>query len=567
MFAPALRRPPWLLAPSSTRNHAELEARRAAQLVLRGEPAASLVTVPEEIGQQDQAAPSAAGQPLDERVRADFEPRFGHDFSRVRVHTDGRAAESASRLGARAYTSGRDIVFGPGRYDPASPSGRGLIAHELAHVVQQQRAGRQTVQLASELESLPEEERNKVSVFGSTLDETAQDLIGEAYTKGAPIDLPPNLTVQLGASVGKSGKKGLESVVTLLIQTSTLPSNTSITLALPEAGETYRITRVERPSQKAAGATAVPELVLVESTGPASAAPRKAPWMAFPGPFSTAQGPLPVREARQMRDCLDDGATLDACQQSVLDKDVPLAAGETEIWKTKIRRGPGWMKSDWTALTDAITALPEQPLSRLKGVKFLRAPEKACSSEALKARTCSPDTSAETSVALGTVTFFDRAFRASATRRGTATTLEATLIHEIGHLADGVFLANPLVDYMNAPSGTGDMKKVLDARSLSGMGWDSNVVDKDGGLHLNLKDPGGAPKDSFREAAIRDGLVVEDDSKTIVSGGVTKYGQSSWMELFAESYMLHFTDPDLLKAIRPNVFKYFETIYPGKAKK
>ncbi|MEN3331906.1 MAG: hypothetical protein V7641_1271 [Blastocatellia bacterium] len=79
----------------------------------------------------------ASGQPLDEPTRAFFEPRFGHDFSHVRVHTAAQAAESARAVNALAYTVGRDIVFEAGQYNPASTSGRQLLAHELAHVVQQ----------------------------------------------------------------------------------------------------------------------------------------------------------------------------------------------------------------------------------------------------------------------------------------------------------------------------------------------------------------------------------------------------------------------------------------------
>jgi hypothetical protein len=62
--------------------------------------------------------------------------RFGHDFSRVRVHTDEGAAASARALGARAYTVGPDIVFGAGEYRPGTREGRWLLAHELAHVAQ-----------------------------------------------------------------------------------------------------------------------------------------------------------------------------------------------------------------------------------------------------------------------------------------------------------------------------------------------------------------------------------------------------------------------------------------------
>jgi hypothetical protein len=81
--------------------------------------------------------PSGGGEPLPGSVRAFFEPRFGHDFSRVRIHSDDRAAGDAARLRAQAFTIGRDIVFARARYAPETSEGRHLLAHELAHVVQQ----------------------------------------------------------------------------------------------------------------------------------------------------------------------------------------------------------------------------------------------------------------------------------------------------------------------------------------------------------------------------------------------------------------------------------------------
>lgn len=99
-----------------------------------------------EISQDAKTAPSAGlavreavreGSRLPNDVRAYFEPRFGYDFSRVRVHTDAGAADGARTVGARAYTIGRDIVFGAGEYAPASVKGKQLLAHELTHVAQQ----------------------------------------------------------------------------------------------------------------------------------------------------------------------------------------------------------------------------------------------------------------------------------------------------------------------------------------------------------------------------------------------------------------------------------------------
>lgn len=80
------------------------------------------------------------GQPLDGATRTFMEPRFGHDFSHVRVHTDARAAQSAGVVHELAYTVGQDIAFGDGRYEPDTTNGRELLAHELMHAVQQHRS-------------------------------------------------------------------------------------------------------------------------------------------------------------------------------------------------------------------------------------------------------------------------------------------------------------------------------------------------------------------------------------------------------------------------------------------
>jgi hypothetical protein len=79
----------------------------------------------------------APGQPLDSGTRNFMEPRFGRDFSPVRVHTDEKAAESARVVQAQAYTVGNDVVFDSRQYAPESDAGRRLLAHELTHVVQQ----------------------------------------------------------------------------------------------------------------------------------------------------------------------------------------------------------------------------------------------------------------------------------------------------------------------------------------------------------------------------------------------------------------------------------------------
>ena len=83
---------------------------------------------------------NSPGQPLDRETRAFFEPRFRHDFGKVRVHADRRAAESAFAIHALAYTVGRDVVFAEGQFAPRTEAGKQLLAHELFHTLQQRTA-------------------------------------------------------------------------------------------------------------------------------------------------------------------------------------------------------------------------------------------------------------------------------------------------------------------------------------------------------------------------------------------------------------------------------------------
>lgn len=79
----------------------------------------------------------SGGRGLEEPVRATMESRLGHDFSDVRIHDDARASASAKAVQAHAYTVGNDVVFASGQYQPGSPTGQRMLAHELTHVVQQ----------------------------------------------------------------------------------------------------------------------------------------------------------------------------------------------------------------------------------------------------------------------------------------------------------------------------------------------------------------------------------------------------------------------------------------------
>ena len=82
----------------------------------------------------------SSGKPMDPQIRGFMESRFGHDFSRIKIHDDMRASESTQMINARAYTAGEHIVFQRGQYEPQTETGRRLIAHELSHTIQQRGA-------------------------------------------------------------------------------------------------------------------------------------------------------------------------------------------------------------------------------------------------------------------------------------------------------------------------------------------------------------------------------------------------------------------------------------------
>ncbi|NJM59163.1 MAG: DUF4157 domain-containing protein [Oscillatoriales cyanobacterium RU_3_3] len=99
---------------------------------------------------------NSPSQPLDAETRRFMEPRFGHDFSQVRVHADDRADESSRAIGAIAYTVQNQIAFAHGNYAPESARGRQLLAHELTHVVQQRTDVQQTAPLVQRQETAPD---------------------------------------------------------------------------------------------------------------------------------------------------------------------------------------------------------------------------------------------------------------------------------------------------------------------------------------------------------------------------------------------------------------------------
>ena len=128
----------------------------------------------------------SGGRPLEPSTRSFMEARFGHDFSSVRVHSDEAAAKSAVRIDAAAYTVGHNVVFAKDRYAPETGEGRRLIAHELAHVVQADRAASHE---PSPVETLELEAGRAADAVARG--EHAPPIRGAASSQAAPLRQPP----------------------------------------------------------------------------------------------------------------------------------------------------------------------------------------------------------------------------------------------------------------------------------------------------------------------------------------------------------------------------------------
>ncbi|HEX3126864.1 MAG TPA: DUF4157 domain-containing protein [Thermoanaerobaculia bacterium] len=539
----------------------ERDARRAATVALRHEAVEPLGAAKTEDGQLPahvRETVRSPGEPLDERLRNALEPRFGHDFSRVRVHTDGQARQSAGELGARAWTSGEHIAFGARRYEPSSHTGQTLIAHELAHVVQQRRSGRPALQLDSELEPFPEDERKKIRVLTAGLSAEG-DAIADQYfrAKGSIIPIPADRKIRLGSTMPDELKEGLTRVAAGLTLAApgakgpVLAENTSVTIAVRAAGRTVRFSRFRHASGGAAGAE---DVVLVEDLGRTEKAPLASPTeIQLPSPLFRGST-LPYVEATKLAECSTNTGDLDRCRRDVLgEKLVPvgpspgtvLSKERLDIRGTKLTREAGWTWKDWNPIQGVLEALPDSILQEAAGSRWFREAAKVCTPAAVRAGSCDPNRAAEADGITRKVTVFDKAFEATSTRSGTSTELQRKITHEIGHLAD----ARPI-------RGTADPTK---HQTLSGIGVQHGML---GGRRTLLDVPSTTTTGDFQKAAIADGLVTSGGQ--IVSGALTEYGQTSWKELFSESFALYTTDPDLLRAVRPNVFAYLAARYPRR---
>jgi hypothetical protein len=157
------------------------------------------------------------GNPLSDDVRAFMEPRFGTDFSGVRVHTDGNAVQMNRDLNAQAFAHKQDIYFASGKYDPSSHTGKELLAHELTHVVQQTGAVQSKIQRRSTTVSAPFIGGSPFNDSSVTFTPRGAAWVGGVETSSSDFPEGANGTVQIRA--------GTRGTVQLHVGTSVFEDN------------------------------------------------------------------------------------------------------------------------------------------------------------------------------------------------------------------------------------------------------------------------------------------------------------------------------------------------------
>jgi hypothetical protein len=503
------------------------------------------------------------GEPLDNETRAEMEARLGHDFSRVRIHTDSRAAQSAQDVSAEAYTAGRHIVFRQGKFAPATTGGQQLLAHELIHTVQQERLPQPTrgqdlrvsgvhdpaeVQAAhlvqnfqsgvalrpaavlrlstpvlqrqpASLGAIPQTERSsiKAGIIETTVptSELDQYFPSAANNHQVSTRVHPAAQVVFANNIPQTLQVGLESVSGYLAnQTNGLPLNTTINVALDlapygGANTVYRFTHYAHTENRT-----TTNYMLIEQVGATPAAP--AVVTATAGPFTVG----------------GQNFTLSG----------------------------SWSDANFAVLRQALGMLPAASLTAAARLTF-----------AYQSGTSPSGEAGEYDQARDTVTLYSNAFPSVSLRFGTSTVATRNILHEIGHALDLRPLEQAWNTFNQAGQSTGARGTFLNARSLSGSRYVAPTTA--GGNYSSDLNLGAVRDGDFRKAAQQDGVRRDTGGRQVdlgggaqvqanLSGGATPYSDADYQEMFAEAFALYNTDPTLLQQLRPNTYRYFSTKYP-----
>lgn len=513
--------------------------------------------------------PSPNGAALPTGLRQEMETRFGHPFDQVRLHADAKAAQEARMRNARAFTFGSQIYFDQGRYAPQEPVGQRLLAHELAHVVQQQQGAPSMIRRVPNAlsDAVPEAERQRIRVITTVVDPASMAGLFSTETATTTVNPPSAATLTYDAAIPEALQRGLRNVAGTLIP-DPLHLNAAIVLDLDLTAHggghnAYRFTYVEhQPAER--GGTPTQE-ILIEDLGEVGS------------------------------------QQLDTAQQ---------AAQQQRFQQHNFHRGSGWSDDQYNMLLLAIAMIPDSMLTPVDGLTFNR--DTAHPNDADTGGDYDPDTH--------TITMYDLIFGTYLTRFGMGQAAPAgggegaqgegqpsaaeaapaegssgsqppaamptlsndtvrSIVHEIGHAIDLLPLRQAWTNYEQAAElletafaqyqeEDGSYRfpnseqanwnrlsaalaaaeaSLTAARSESGHRYEENAE----GGYDPVEGPAGADDIAFRDAALQDGQTR-----------LTAYADEEWQEYYAESFSMYITDPDTLLRLRPNVSAYFTREHP-----
>lgn len=464
-----------------------------------------------------QTLTGSTGEPLAAPLRQSMEAGFGRDFSQVRLHRGDAAARSAATLHANAYTSGSQIVLGATSRSLPAPGLRHLLAHELAHVVQQSRQPAQIQRQPTQMSAIPETERHAITV-GTIVVSVPVERITAFFTlmqSGRPSESRSvGATNSFGAGIVAALQIGLGSIGAWIAgDTNGLPLNSSVEVDLDlsahgGAATTYRFTYFAHATGSGTSATTA-NVMLIEAIGATLARPAA----------------------------------------------VTAPVGAFTIGSTSFTLAATWTDGDYTVLREALGLLPAAALTAGAGLTLRR----ASGSRGAEAGHYDSGTDA--------VELNDRAFPgATDLRLGQRPPAVRNVLHEVGHAIDLRVLERAWRAYNAAGQSAAARRTLLAVRSPSGSRWGQPA----GSTNDEIQETAGDAAPAFRAAVRRDGVrrdttgtnTTPEGTIATLSGGVTTYSNTDYQELYAESFAMYAAAPETLRQLRPATFAYFQSQFP-----
>lgn len=548
-----------------------------------------------------EAAPAAAppawttlaladqGAPLDSGTRSELQPRFAQQLPDVRIH-QGPAADAAARAAdALAFTVGRDVAFRDGAYAPGSAEGRGLLAHELAHTVQNAGAPPSAEEVSS----------------GHEPAEAEADRAAAAVQAGGPASVQAVPAARVQRQRHGGGSRTARQPAAPTLEGLTVPSarpidipqatvdeffqrvtsgNYGTTLPLP-AGATLRLVGI--PAEHATPMTSIAMWLAQNNTYTSPSRGTTLPLFAVGNVITvhldlSAHG-LPNGEYRfawagdATRSTVTiealSGATAPVTSPAVTPQSTAATQGGTQGEQGQTQAQPAaaavvpasttisaggatftlatpWPRARFDHLMRALSLIPAPALRAVDGLSF-----------AVGSFTGPEGEDGNYDPERHRVTMFERAWSGPDALRFRAEPWAVyAIVHEIGHAVDLAPLRAAWGQYSSSPNRSEAQARAAE-RTLAGVRSQSgsSYVLRDG--TFEMEDPRTGVTTDFRTAAAQDGVTAPRGATTL-AGGPTEYAAKGWQDLYAESFALYNTDPDLLQRTRPHIFAYFRRRFP-----